>query len=294
MANLRDAKMVNDKRENGPIRGRRRVLTGSLHTVPDIHRLFNLHNDEIVWEFYASYAATLRGSISKRSKPLPQDPLTSTLVRGCSVDISPSTIRRFLYGPTADHSWSLNTSEFDYRWDIVLESLPSEELRRRERDTLVGQIHCCEMAASREWVVAHAFGHPEGDINFVAKFLQFLVRSGVDQSDNQRSTLPASLLARYERHWGPPLLTPFHALFFGCAGTLECDRHCDRLVHPTGALDIGLIRDEANVAAPRREPQVKVPHLGTDLAFLMGRAGAMTPRPSHHPGSFSRAASMGP
>ncbi|KAG5590479.1 hypothetical protein H5410_040993 [Solanum commersonii] len=33
--------------------------------------------------------------------------------------------------------------------------------------------------------------------------------------------------------------------------------HCDRLVHPTGALDIGLIRDEANIAAPRREPQVE-------------------------------------
>ncbi|KAG5599932.1 hypothetical protein H5410_031302 [Solanum commersonii] len=30
------------------------------------------------------------------------------------------------------------------------------------------------------------------------------------------------------------------------------------LVHPTSALDIGLIRDEANVAAPRREPQVEL------------------------------------
>ncbi|KAG5615758.1 hypothetical protein H5410_015582 [Solanum commersonii] len=44
----------------------------------------------------------LSGSISKRSKPLAQDPLTSTLVRGCPVDISPATIRRFIYGPTAD------------------------------------------------------------------------------------------------------------------------------------------------------------------------------------------------
>ncbi|KAG5590165.1 hypothetical protein H5410_040679 [Solanum commersonii] len=60
----------------------RRVLIGSLLTVPDIHRLFNLHkcdwmarhlgtySEEIVREFYASYATTLRGSISKRSKPL--------------------------------------------------------------------------------------------------------------------------------------------------------------------------------------------------------------------------------
>ncbi|KAG5576489.1 hypothetical protein H5410_056623 [Solanum commersonii] len=66
----------------------RRVLTGSLHTVPDIHRLFNLYkcdwmardpgtySEEIVQEFYASYATTLCGSISKRSKPMDQNPLT--------------------------------------------------------------------------------------------------------------------------------------------------------------------------------------------------------------------------
>ncbi|KAG5581310.1 hypothetical protein H5410_051937 [Solanum commersonii] len=108
-----------------------RFLTSILHTVPDIYRLFNLHkcdwmvqdpgtySEEIVREFYASYAATFRGSIDKRSKPIAQDPLTSTMVRGCSVDISHATINRFLYGPITGHSWSLNTTEFDYRWDIV-------------------------------------------------------------------------------------------------------------------------------------------------------------------------------
>ncbi|XP_015161584.1 uncharacterized protein [Solanum tuberosum] len=38
------------------------------------------------------------------------------------------------------------------------------------------------------------------------------------------------------------------------------------LIHHTGVLDIGLIRDKANVAALRREPQVEVPPLGADLA----------------------------
>uniref|UniRef100_M1DF31 Integrase core domain containing protein n=1 Tax=Solanum tuberosum TaxID=4113 RepID=M1DF31_SOLTU len=78
----RDAKMINDKEKMVRlITEERRVLTGSLHTVPDIHRPFNLHkcdwmardpitySEEIVREFYASYAATLRGSISKRSNP---------------------------------------------------------------------------------------------------------------------------------------------------------------------------------------------------------------------------------
>uniref|UniRef100_M1DUQ6 Integrase core domain containing protein n=1 Tax=Solanum tuberosum TaxID=4113 RepID=M1DUQ6_SOLTU len=40
----RDAKMINDKQKMArTITEERRVLTGSLHTVPDIHRLFNFH-----------------------------------------------------------------------------------------------------------------------------------------------------------------------------------------------------------------------------------------------------------
>uniref|UniRef100_M1DKB3 Integrase core domain containing protein n=1 Tax=Solanum tuberosum TaxID=4113 RepID=M1DKB3_SOLTU len=78
----RDAKMINDKQKMArTITEESRVLTGSLHTVPEIHRLFNLHkcdwmardpgtySEEMVQEFYASYAVTLRGSITKRSSP---------------------------------------------------------------------------------------------------------------------------------------------------------------------------------------------------------------------------------
>ncbi|KAG5595082.1 hypothetical protein H5410_036314 [Solanum commersonii] len=58
-----------------------RVLMGSLHMVPDIHRLFQNHkcewmgkepgtySEEIVREFYASYAAILRGSIHRNANP---------------------------------------------------------------------------------------------------------------------------------------------------------------------------------------------------------------------------------
>ncbi|KAG5572274.1 hypothetical protein H5410_062040 [Solanum commersonii] len=67
----KDAKMKNDKAKMARlITKEHRVLTGSLHTVPDIHHLFNLHNEKIVREFYAFYAATLRGLISKQSKPI--------------------------------------------------------------------------------------------------------------------------------------------------------------------------------------------------------------------------------
>uniref|UniRef100_M1DQ81 Integrase core domain containing protein n=1 Tax=Solanum tuberosum TaxID=4113 RepID=M1DQ81_SOLTU len=124
----RDTKMLNEKEKMARlITEEHNVLTGSLHTVPKIHRLFKLHkcdwmaqapgtyNEEIMREFYASYVATLRGSIFKRANPNEQDPLTSTMVQGCPVDISRATISRFLYGPITGHSWSLNTAEFDYR-----------------------------------------------------------------------------------------------------------------------------------------------------------------------------------
>uniref|UniRef100_M1DS39 Integrase core domain containing protein n=1 Tax=Solanum tuberosum TaxID=4113 RepID=M1DS39_SOLTU len=74
--------------------------------------------------------------------------------------------------------------------------------------------------------------------------------------------------------------------------------HCDRLIHPTGTLDIGLIRDKANMAAPRREPQIEVPPLGADLADTMGQAQGGDPIiPDHSdtvPASSFQAASMAP
>uniref|UniRef100_M1DT13 Integrase core domain containing protein n=1 Tax=Solanum tuberosum TaxID=4113 RepID=M1DT13_SOLTU len=69
----------------------RRVLTSSLHTAPVIEELFRRHkcelmartpgtyNEEIVREFYASYAATLTGSIYKRAMPAAQPLLEAIL-----------------------------------------------------------------------------------------------------------------------------------------------------------------------------------------------------------------------
>ncbi|KAG5580963.1 hypothetical protein H5410_051590 [Solanum commersonii] len=98
--------MINDKEKMTQIITEEcRVLTWSLHTVPNIYHLFNLHKcdwiardprtyiEKIVREFYASYAATLH--------------------------ISQATISHFLYGPTTGHTWSLNTAELNYRCDIV-------------------------------------------------------------------------------------------------------------------------------------------------------------------------------
>lgn len=71
----------------------RRVLTETLHTIPEVHLLFTLHklermardlgtyNEEIVTKFYASYVDTLRGFIYRRARPEKQEPLISMLVR---------------------------------------------------------------------------------------------------------------------------------------------------------------------------------------------------------------------
>ncbi|KAG5600781.1 hypothetical protein H5410_032151 [Solanum commersonii] len=150
--------MVNDKQKMARlITEERRVLTGSLHTVPDIHRLFNLHkcdwmardlgtySDEIVREFYAFYAAILRDSISKRSRPLAHFHFGS----------------RVSGGHITCHDQTL--SLWSYRGYIVVDG---------ER---------------AKWVAAPWLGIRKATLNFMAKFLWLLVRNRVSLTkvDNQ-------------------------------------------------------------------------------------------------------------
>ncbi|KAG5615659.1 hypothetical protein H5410_015483 [Solanum commersonii] len=102
------------------------------------------------------------------------------------------------------------------------------------------------MAASRNG--SQRLGIRKATLNFVAKFFWLLVRNRVSptKADNQ--------------------VTWDRAVMVSALGLGVPIWHCDMLVHPTGALDIGLIRDEANVAAPRREPQI-------ELAWLLALPG---------------------
>ena len=100
----------------------RRVLTGSLPTMPEIHNLFTRHrlectarplgrySEEMVRKFYASYVATLRSQIDRRAAPTEAGPRT-----GRQVDISLPPIHRFLYGEGVDATRTPLTTEFDYR-----------------------------------------------------------------------------------------------------------------------------------------------------------------------------------
>uniref|UniRef100_M1DX37 Integrase core domain containing protein n=1 Tax=Solanum tuberosum TaxID=4113 RepID=M1DX37_SOLTU len=240
----RDSKMINDKEKMALIvTEERRVLTGSLHTVPDIHQLFNLHkcdwmarepgtySEEMVWEFYASYAAILRGSISKWSKPIAQDPLSST------------------------------TRNADQR-EAVIPWLAKYIAADGER---------------AEWVAAPQLGIRKATLIFVAKFFWLLVRNRVapTKADNQltwdRAVIVAALVTGVEIDFACMLLAeiserafktsttyPFPCLIFQLFRDSGVPIwNCDRLIHPIRTLDIGLIRDEANVAAPRREPRLR-------------------------------------
>uniref|UniRef100_M1APM8 Integrase core domain containing protein n=1 Tax=Solanum tuberosum TaxID=4113 RepID=M1APM8_SOLTU len=273
------------------------------------------YSEEIVPEFYASYAATLRGSISKRSKPIAQDPLTSTMVRGCPVDISHATISRFLYGPITGHSWSLNTTEFDYRWDIVRSGAFQRNAEQREAIILWLAKYIVADGERAECVATPWLGIRKATINFMAKFFSLLVRNRVSptKTDNQltwdRVVMVAALVAGVEIDFARMLLAeihkralktsttyPFSCLIFQlCRDSGVPIWHCDRLIHPTGTLDISLIRDEANVVAPRRDPQVEVPPLGADLADTVGQAQGSDPIIPNHtdsiPTSSSQAAS---
>uniref|UniRef100_M1DVW3 Integrase core domain containing protein n=1 Tax=Solanum tuberosum TaxID=4113 RepID=M1DVW3_SOLTU len=142
--------------------------------------------EEIVREFYAYKAATLCGSISKKSKTIDQDPLTSTVVRGCPLDISDATIRRFLYGPTTGHSWSLNTTEFGYRWDIVRSGAFQRKGEQREALILWLAKYIAADGERAEWVAAPRLGIRKATLNFVAKFFWLLVRNRVSptKADN--------------------------------------------------------------------------------------------------------------
>uniref|UniRef100_M1DWS1 Integrase core domain containing protein n=1 Tax=Solanum tuberosum TaxID=4113 RepID=M1DWS1_SOLTU len=74
--------------------------------------------------------------------------------------------------------------------------------------------------------------------------------------------------------------------------------HCDSLLKATKTLDISLILDEANVAAPCREPQVEVPPLGADLVedveLMQGEEPTPQATTEDAPASPSLAASQAP
>lgn len=152
----------------------RRILTGSLHTVPEVHRLFTRHklewmaqglgtyNEEILTEFYASYVATLRGSIDRRVN-LPNRTRSPTL-------------HRFLYGPTTKTQCAPMTLEFDYRWETVRSGAfqRTAELRENMKKWLAQ--HLAIEGESANWVLDPRGLIKKASLTFTTEFFWLLVR----------------------------------------------------------------------------------------------------------------------
>uniref|UniRef100_M1DLJ6 Integrase core domain containing protein n=1 Tax=Solanum tuberosum TaxID=4113 RepID=M1DLJ6_SOLTU len=237
--------------------------------------------------------------------------------RGFLVDISHTTISRFLYGPGPDHTWTLNTAEFDYRWDVVRSGAFKCNAEQRKAILLCLARHIAADGERVDWVSSPRLGIRKVTLSLVAKFFWLLVRNMVSptKADNQltwdRAVMVAALVAGLEIDFARMLLAEIHERAFKTSTTYPfpclifqlCRDsgvplwHCYKLIHPTGTLNIGLIQDEVNLAAPRRGPRIDVP-LGSDLVDVVEQMhGAEHILPAHSddaPTSSSQASSQAP
>lgn len=77
------------------------------------------YSEYIVQEFYVSYVVAPRGALDRRSNPTKQAPLRNVRVRGSRVEISTTSICRFMYDGSVESARILLTPKFDPRWDVV-------------------------------------------------------------------------------------------------------------------------------------------------------------------------------
>uniref|UniRef100_M1DAM0 Integrase core domain containing protein n=1 Tax=Solanum tuberosum TaxID=4113 RepID=M1DAM0_SOLTU len=159
---------------------------------------------------------------------------------------------------------------------------------------IVGPLIHERVSQTVEWDATPQLGIRKATLNFAAKFFWLLVHNRVSptKTDNQltwdRAVMVAILVAGVEIDFACMLLAeiherpfktsttyPFLCLIFQlCRDSGVPIWHCDRLIHPTRALDIGLIRDEENVAAPRREPQVEAASMAPSSSRSTPQLGA--------------------
>uniref|UniRef100_M1DE30 Integrase core domain containing protein n=1 Tax=Solanum tuberosum TaxID=4113 RepID=M1DE30_SOLTU len=239
------------------------------------------------------------------------------MVRGVSMDLSHTTISRFLYGPNPHHTWAASTAKFDYQWEIVRTGAFGRNADQREAVISWLARHLALDGEREKWVAAPWLGIRKATFTLAAKFFWLLVRNSLSptMADNivtwDRAVMVAALVARMDINFPCLLLGELHerdfkpttTYYFPCMIFQLCRDagvpiwHCDKLVHATGTLDIRLIQDDTNVAAPRRGPRVDVP-MGEDLIHTMGQMqgdGPPTTAPSNeHPTFSSQTASQVP
>uniref|UniRef100_M1DEL4 Integrase core domain containing protein n=1 Tax=Solanum tuberosum TaxID=4113 RepID=M1DEL4_SOLTU len=160
--------------------------------------------------------------------------------------------------------------------------------------------------------------HQESHSHICGYVFWLLVRNWVSptKADNaltwDRTVIVATLVVGVETDFPRMIIVEIHekalkastTYHFPCLIFMLCKDsgvpiwHCDKLIRATGTLDIGLIRDRASVAAPRRETQVDIPPLGVDLVDDVEQMQGDDPAPPSHtddaPASPSQATNRAP
>ncbi|WMV50460.1 hypothetical protein MTR67_043845 [Solanum verrucosum] len=146
--------------------------------------------------------------------------------------------------------------------------------------------HIAEDGKRTKWVQNMSLPIRKATLSFAMKFLWLLVRTRLSatQADDvvtwDRAVMIAAIMAGLELYYSRILIVeiydrdfrtttnlPFPCLIFHlCMEFLVPIWHCDKFLEGTKTVDIDLIRDDVNLAAPWGEPQVDVPQLGAYLA----------------------------
>ena len=184
--------------------------------MPEIHNLFTKHRlewtarplgryrEEMVRECYASYVETLQSQIDRRASPAKQAPLEQLRVWGVQVDISLPAICRFLYGESADATWTPINAEFHYPWQIVKDDQFLRELALRETTKTWMDLHLSVHGEGADWVTERKGAIKKANLTFTTKFLWLLVRHCLSPTaaDNivtwDRAVLMAAMIAEFE------------------------------------------------------------------------------------------------
>uniref|UniRef100_M1DQX3 Putative plant transposon protein domain-containing protein n=1 Tax=Solanum tuberosum TaxID=4113 RepID=M1DQX3_SOLTU len=179
------------------------------------------------------------------------------------MDISETTIHQFPYDPT--RTWALNTIEFDYRLDIVRsDEFQWRESRVGQHPDLRDQESHTEFCGQVLLAISAELVSPTQPYNVLRWDCAVIFVALVSGFEIDFAHM---LIAEtHERGFKASTNYPFSCLIFQLFKDFGVPVwHYDRLIQSTKILDIGLIWDEANVAAPRREPHVDIPPLGADL-----------------------------
>uniref|UniRef100_M1DN58 Integrase core domain containing protein n=1 Tax=Solanum tuberosum TaxID=4113 RepID=M1DN58_SOLTU len=134
-----------------------------------------------------------------------------------------------------------------------------------------------------EWMTRSPGSYTEEIVKEFYISMQPPPRVSLTQADNvvtwDRTVMVAALVAGFEMDFARLIIAEVHErafkstttysipclLFHLCRDSGVPVWHYDKLIQATKTLDISLIRDEANVVAPRRDLQVEVAPLGADL-----------------------------